>query len=305
MIRKTSQSVASMRRRWASWYIHSALTRRAMTPIAQRPRKMKIHPSKNTWNAPFIRPSEGEHVSRYFMVVRACAPERVSRLREGHLPRRAIRVRPAHRGIAHRVLEPAMFALDPDTGRQIVPVPRPLPAVGACLRVGGAHHVAPIVLPTFNLSESLPRPRTQGRLDMDPLSPSFRLDLDRIADRPLAERLDQIGDPGQGLSSDRRDHVAHLKPRTFRGRTRCDFRGEDAVAALDPVVGGQTSVDIVSTNAEPRPLDVSVRHDLARCREGRIDRDGEADSFRVRNRRRVDRHDATTQVYVRTAGVPA
>src|SRR5207247_10874116 len=30
--------------------------------------------SKNTWNAPFIRASGGEHVSRYFMVVRACAP---------------------------------------------------------------------------------------------------------------------------------------------------------------------------------------------------------------------------------------
>src|SRR5947208_15704567 len=162
---------------------------------------LKIHASKNTWNAPFIRASGGERVSRYFMVVRACAPERASRLREGHLPRRAVRVRPAHRRIAHRVLEPAMFALDPDAGREVVPVPRPLPAVGAGIRVGGAHHVAPIVLPAFNLSESLPRPRTKGRLDVDPLSPSFRLDLDRIADRPLAERLDQIGDPGQRLSS--------------------------------------------------------------------------------------------------------
>src|SRR5207302_905155 len=95
-----------------------------MTPTAQRARTMKIHPSKNTWNAPFIRASGGERVSRYFMVVRACAPERASRLREGHLPRRAVRVRPAHRRIAHRVLEPAMFALDPDAGREVVPVPR-------------------------------------------------------------------------------------------------------------------------------------------------------------------------------------
>src|SRR5207244_6784907 len=213
MMRKMSQSVAALLRRWASRYIHSAPTKRRMRPNAQRARKRKIQPSKNTWNAPFIRASEGEHVSRYFMVVRACAPERVSRLREGHLPRRAVRVRPAHRRIAHRVLEPAMFALDPDAGRQIVPVPRLLPAIGAGLRVGGAHHVAPIVLPTFNLSESLPRPRTKARLDVDSLSSSFRLDLDRIADRPLAERVDQIGDPGQRLSSDRRDHVAHLKPR--------------------------------------------------------------------------------------------
>src|SRR5439155_15989587 len=304
MMRKMSQSVASMRRRWASWYIHSAPTKRAMTPTAQRARKMKIHPSKNTWNAPFIRASEGEHVSRYFMVVRACAPERVSRLREGHLPRRAVRVRPAHRRIAHRVLEPAMFALDPDAGRQIVPVPRPLPAIGAGLRVGGAHHVAPIVLPTFNLSESLPRPRTKGRLQVDPLSSSFRLDLDRIADRPFAERFDQISDTGQRLSSDRRDHVTHLEPRAFRGRTRGDFRGEHAMAALDPIVGGQTPVGIVSTNAEPRPLDVSVRHNLAGCREGGIDRDGEADSLRVRDRRRVNRHDATAQIHKRATAVP-
>src|SRR5207247_9889118 len=76
------------------------------------------------------------------------------------------------------------------------------------------------------------------------------------------------------------------------------------MAALDPIVGGQTRVDIVSTYAEPRPLDVSVRHNLAGCREGGIDRDGEADSLRVRNRRRVDRHDATTQVHERTAAVP-
>src|SRR3989440_11165503 len=99
-------------------------------------------------------------------------------LGERHLSRHAIRVRPAHRRIAHGVLEPAMFALDPDAGRQVVPVPGPLPAVGACLRMGGAHHVAPIVLPAFNLSESLPRPRTKARLDVYPLSPSFRLDLD-------------------------------------------------------------------------------------------------------------------------------
>src|SRR3989440_8874748 len=260
MMRKMSQSVASMRRRWASWYIQSAPTKRAMTPTAQRPRKMKIHPSKNTSNAPFIRASEGEHVSRYFMVARACAPERASRLREGHLPRCAIRVRPAHRRIAHGVLEPAMFALDPDAGRQVVPVPRSLPAVGACLRVGGAHHVAPIVLPTFNLSESLPRPRTKARLDVYPLSPSFRLDLDRIADRPLAERLNQIGDPGQGLSSDRRDHVAHLESRTFRGRTRCDFRGEHAMAAIAPILGGPTPGAIVSTTSCPRPFARYVAH---------------------------------------------
>src|SRR5437867_6469358 len=152
---------------------------------------MKIHPSKNPWNAPFIRASGGERVSRYFMVVRACAPERASRLREGHLPRRAVRVRPAHRRIAHRVLEPAMFALDPDAGREVVPVPRPLPAVGAGLRAGAAHHVPPIVLPTFNLSESLPRPRTTRRLTVYPLPSSFGLDLDRIPDRPLAPPRNQ------------------------------------------------------------------------------------------------------------------
>src|SRR5437879_9155078 len=133
MMRKMSQSVASMRRRWASWYIHSAPTKRAMTPTAQRARKMKIHPSKNTWNAPFIRASEGEHVSRYFMVVRACAPERVSRLREGHLPRRAVRVRPAHRRIAHRVLEPAIFALDQGAVQQLVPLTGPPHAIRADL----------------------------------------------------------------------------------------------------------------------------------------------------------------------------
>src|SRR5436853_6601144 len=114
------------------------------------------------------------------MVVRACAPERASCLREGHLPRRAVRVRSADRRVAHRVLEPAMFGGDPDAGREVVPVPRPLPAVGAGLRVGGAHHVAPIVLPAFYLSESLPRPRSNGCLVLDSLPSSFRPDLDRI-----------------------------------------------------------------------------------------------------------------------------
>src|SRR2546430_13137013 len=46
------------------------------------------------------------------------------------------RSRSAHRRIAHHVLEPAMFALDPDAGRQVVPIPRPLSAAGARFRVG-------------------------------------------------------------------------------------------------------------------------------------------------------------------------
>src|SRR2546427_10924749 len=84
-------------------------------------------------------------------------------LGERHLSRHAVRVRPAHRRIAHHVLEPAMFALDPDAGRQVVPIPRPLSAAGARFRVGWAHHRAPIVDLAFNLSETLPRSRTEGR----------------------------------------------------------------------------------------------------------------------------------------------
>src|SRR2546428_10981061 len=57
-----------------------------------------------------------------------------SGLRNRDLPRRAVRVRPADKGVADALLEAAMLALDPDSRRKVVPVPRRLAAPRADLR---------------------------------------------------------------------------------------------------------------------------------------------------------------------------
>src|SRR5213080_1634742 len=125
-----------------------------MMPIAHRARTTRPNPPPRTPAVPRASDaSEAAAASGYFMVVRA--RRTASGLRQGHLPRRGVRVRPADRCVAHAVLEPAMLALHPDAGREVVPVPGALAALGADLRVGGAHHEAPIGDLAFNLSEPL------------------------------------------------------------------------------------------------------------------------------------------------------
>src|SRR5207249_2131906 len=213
--------------------------------------------------------SEAAAASGYFMVVRA--RRTASGLRQRHLPRRGVRVRPADRRVAHALLESAMLALDPDADRQVGPVPRPLAALRTDLRVGGAHHEAPIGDLPLNLSEPLPRPSGEGGFGPHLLAPALRLDVDRVPDLALSQPLD----PGERLGSGARDAVPDLEARAFGRRARRDLGGEDAVAARDPVVGREASVDVVPADAEPRPLDVSVLEDLAGRREGGVDRDRE------------------------------
>src|SRR5919197_6239659 len=150
---------------------------------------------------------------------------------ERRLSRRAVRVRPADRGVAHAFLDPAMLALDPDPGGQVPPVPGLLATPRAGLRMRGAHHGAPNVALSFNLSEPLPRPSSKGCLRLDLLPASLGLDGDRVADRPLAQRLDEVRDSCERFASEGDDHVPDLEPRGLRGGARRDLCGEDAMAA--------------------------------------------------------------------------
>src|SRR5207244_6504009 len=221
-----------------------------------------------------------------------------------HLPRRRVGVRPADRRVAHAVLEPAMLALDPNPDRQVGPIPRPLTALGADLWVGGAHHEAPIGDLPFNLSEPLPRSSGEGRFDPHLLATALRLDVDRVPDLAFSQPLDEVRDPGERLASEARDYVPDLEARAFGRRAGRDLRGEDAVAARDSVVGREASVHVVPADAEPCALDVSVLEDLAGRREGGIDRDREADPFRVGDRRGVYRDYTSAQVHEGTSAVP-
>src|SRR5439155_12703161 len=170
--RRTTQIVASIRRLCASRYIQSPPSSRAMMPIAHRARTTKTQPAPRTPAVPRASDaSEAAAASGYFMVVRA--RRTASGLRQRHLPRRGVRVRPADRRVAHAVLESAMLALDPDADRQVGPVPRPLAALGTDLRVGGAHHEAPIGDLPFNLSKPLPGPSREGGFHPYLLAPAL------------------------------------------------------------------------------------------------------------------------------------
>src|SRR5205809_590805 len=301
--RRTTQIVASIRRLCASRYIQSPPSSRAMMPIAHRARTTKTQPATtDACSASSIRCLQAAAASGYFMVVRA--RRTASGLRQRHLPRRGVRVRPADRRVAHALLESAMLAFDPDADRQVGPVPRPLAALRTDLRVGGAHHEAPIGDLPLNLSEPLPRPSGEGGFGPHLLAPALRLDVDRVPDLALSQPLDEVRDPGERLGSEARDDVPDLEARAFGRRARRDLGGEDAVAARDPVVGREASIDVVPADAEPRPLDVSVLEDLAGRREGGVDRDREADAFRVGDRRGVDRDHAPAQVDEGPSAVP-
>src|SRR5207247_2748986 len=121
----------------------------------------------------------------------------------------------------------------------------------------GTHHEAPIGDLAFNLSAPLPRSSGEGRFDPHLLATALRLDVDRVPDLALSQPLDEVRDPGERLGSEARDDVPDLEARAFGRRARRDLGGEDAVAARDPVVGREASVDVVPADAEPRPLDLS------------------------------------------------
>src|SRR5229473_821511 len=207
-IKRMSQRAASMPRLCASPYIQMAPAINATTPTAHRARRKSNQPARTTWNAVTIESSKSAASSAYFRVAGAVRPDSRG---QGHLARRAVGARPADRGVADRVLEAAVFALDPDAHGKVVPVPRRLAAARAAFRVGRAQHGAPNGHRTFNLSEALPRARTQGRLRLEPRSPTLGLDLDRISDLSFPEGLDEIGDSREGLAAQARDHVPDLE----------------------------------------------------------------------------------------------
>src|SRR6266581_7634184 len=140
--RRTTQTVPSILRLWASRYIQMAtrMTRtRVIRQIAfRKPRNPPVKPPGGTWNAPCIRPGAAPPV--YLSVARTGPQGRGSRTRRRGLAARAVRVRPMHGRVAHAVLVPAVLALDPHADGQILPVPRELAAIGADFRVGGPHH---------------------------------------------------------------------------------------------------------------------------------------------------------------------
>src|SRR5216684_2627324 len=183
-IKRMSQRAASMPRLCASPYIQMAPAINATTPTAHRARRKSNQPARTTWNAVTIESSKSAASSAYFRVAGAVRPDSRG---QGHLARRAVGARPADRGVADRVLEAAVFG------------------------VGRAQHGAPNGHRTFNLSEALPRARTQGRLRLEPRSPTLGLDLDRISDLSFPEGLDEIGDSREGLAAQARDHVPDLE----------------------------------------------------------------------------------------------
>src|SRR6058998_312827 len=298
--RRTTQTVASMRRVCASRYIHSAPKTRATMPTRQIPRANTSHSAPMIWNALAIG-SRGARPCRYFIIAR-CRSGRDSRPRGRHFPRRDVRVRAADRRVAHAVLEAAMLALDPDPGGKVVPVPRRLAAPRASLRVERAHGSAHRGTGFEGLRSE--RPAGQLRFYAQSLAPTLRLDVDRVTDRPLSQSVHEVRDSAEGAAPERREDVANLETPGLRRRSGRDLREEHALAARDAVVRRDPAVDIVARDAEPGPLNVSVFEDLVRDAERRVDRNRKPDTLGERNGRRVDRHDASLQIDERTPAVP-
>src|SRR5438046_7859833 len=193
--RRTTQIVASIRRLCASRYIQSPPSSRAMMPIAHRARTTKTQPATtDACSASSIRCLRGG--SRVWLF-HGC-PGAPDRFRPSTAASSASwrPCSPADRRVAHAVLESAMLALDPDADRQVGPVPRPLAALGTDLRVGGAHHEAPIGDLPFNLSKPLPGPSREGGFHPYLLAPALRLDVDRFADLALSPPLAEVRCPG-------------------------------------------------------------------------------------------------------------
>src|SRR3989454_6847376 len=195
-----------------------------------------------------------------------------------------------------------MLALDPDPGGKVVPVPRRLAAPRANLRVERAHRSAHRGTGFEGLRSE--RPAGQLRFYAQSLAPTLRLDVDRVTDRPLSQSVHEVRDSAEGAAPERREDVANLETPGLRRRSGRDLREEHALAARDAVVRRDPAVDIVARDAEPGPLNVSVFEDLARDAERRVDRNRKPDTLGERNRRRVDRHDASLQIDERTSAVP-
>src|SRR6266581_3660487 len=139
--RRTTQTVPSILRLWASRYIQMA-TRMTKTRVIRqiairKPRNPPVKPPGGTWNAPCIRPGGAPPV--YISIARTGPGETWSRSGRRRFAARAVRVRPVHGRVAHAVLVPAVLALDPHADGQVLPVPRELAAIGADFRVGGPH----------------------------------------------------------------------------------------------------------------------------------------------------------------------
>src|SRR5207247_10922202 len=109
----------------------------------------------------------------------------------------------------------------------------------------------------------LPRTSTHVRLITCRLPTPLRLYVVPVLYLSFSHPLDEVRDPGERLASEARDDVPDLEARAFGRRAGRDLRGEDAVAARDPVVGREASVHVVPADAEPCALDVSVLEDLA------------------------------------------
>src|SRR6266571_3261561 len=306
---RTTQTVPSILRLWASRYIQMA-TRMTRTRVIRqtairKPRNPLVMPPGGTWNAPCIRSRGAPPV--YISVARPVPEGPESRAGRRGLAARAVRVRPVHGRVAHAVLVSAVLALDPHADGQVLPVPRELAAIRADFRVGGPHHRSAMSPPYLRLLGSVSdsvRAGCERHSSADSLAASLRLDLDRIADRPLSQRVDEVADPAQGPTTQRRDHVSDLEAARLRRGSGGDLREEHAAPARDSVVRCEAAAHVVPGDAEPRPLHVPVLQDLAGDAERRVDRDREADAFRERDRCRVDRDDAAAQVDERPAAVP-
>src|SRR6266581_1146226 len=307
--RRTTQTVPSILRLWASRYIQMA-TRMTKTRVIRqiairKPRNPPVKPPGGTWNAPCIRPGGAPPV--YISIARTGPGETWSRSGRRSFAARAVRVRPVHGRVAHAVLVPAVLALDPHADGQVLPVPRELAAIGADFGVGGPHHRSAMSPPYLRLLGSVSdsvRAGCERHSSADSLAASLRLDLDRVADHPLSQRVDEVADPAQSPTAQGCDHVSDLEAGRFRRGSGRDLCEEHAAPARDSVIRGEAAAHVVPVDAEPRPLHVPVLQDLAGDAERRVDRDREADAFRERNRRRVNCDDAAAQVHERPAAVP-
>src|SRR5437879_12495498 len=105
--------------------------------------RMSSNPPTRIWKA-VSTVSRGDTFLSLFQDIEAVLAfvRHRSRLQSRDLPRGAVRVRSAHGGVADALLEAAVLALDPDSRRQIVPVPRRLAAPRPVLRMERAHRRA-------------------------------------------------------------------------------------------------------------------------------------------------------------------